>query len=267
MEKIILKLIRRIESRDLLSTDIISWGAPVPVFGDISKSKVATLGLNPSNREFTDSSGNELTGDNRRFHTLKSLELSNWSSAKEEHIKKIIDTYKTYFSSNPYDRWFKCLDDVLKELSVSYYNDANHACHLDLVPYATEKKWGSLSAGQKTRLISSACDALASLLYKSPVRVLILNGASVVNHFSQISSTRFQRREMLSWSLCRKSKRSVKGFSYKGELKQLHGYKFDRTILVLGYNHNIQSSFGVTRQVKLSIAKWIKKQAKELSVE
>jgi len=260
MNKIILDLIHRIESNALLGTNIISWGAPVPVFGDISQSKVATLGLNPSNLEFTDNNGNELVGEDRRFHTLSSLKLNSWKFTNQEHIKLIIDSYKYYFFTNPYDRWFKSLDVILKELDVSYYNHDKHACHLDLVPYATATKWGKLSAGQQKQLVSSTCDGLASLLYESPIRVLILNGASVVNNFSLISSIDFKVDEMPSWTLCRDSKRKVKGYSYKGKLSQLLGHKFSHEILVLGFNHNIQSSFGVTNHVKHSIARWIKSQ-------
>lgn len=267
MKKIIKDLIDRIESNILQNTDIIPWGAPVPVFGDITQSKVATLGLNPSNLEFTDNCGNELIGEDRRFHTLSSLKISSWKFTNEEHIKKIIESYKYYFFTNPYDRWFRSLDIILKELDVSYYNNSQHACHLDLVPYATKTKWGKLSTEKQRYLISSSCDGLASLLSKSPIRVLILNGASVVNHFLLLSSIDFKINEMPSWTLCRDSKKKVKGYSYMGELKQLMGYKFNQEILVLGFNHNIQSSFGVTNQVKHSIAKWIKLQTKETTFE
>ena len=66
-------LLDRLDSADTQRAAVIRWGSPVPSFGDLTKSDVATLGLNPSNKEFVDNSGNELSGSERRFHTLKSL--------------------------------------------------------------------------------------------------------------------------------------------------------------------------------------------------
>ena len=55
-------LIDRLDSTAISGTNAILWGCPVPSFGDLSSSQVATIGLNPSNREFVDESGNELQG-------------------------------------------------------------------------------------------------------------------------------------------------------------------------------------------------------------
>src|SRR3712207_6258313 len=79
-------LIDRLDSSAILGTNVIGWGCPVPSFGDLSSSKVATLGLNPSNREFVDEAGNELEGPSRRFHTLTSLGLRSWSEVDARHL-------------------------------------------------------------------------------------------------------------------------------------------------------------------------------------
>lgn len=74
IKNILSDLIENLDNPYLQTLSVIPWAAPIISFGDLSKSKIATLGLNPSNREFVDSSGNELLGFNRRFHTLQSLE-------------------------------------------------------------------------------------------------------------------------------------------------------------------------------------------------
>src|SRR5512140_3439039 len=79
MHRALTTLIDRLDSPAVSGTNVIRWGCPVPSFGDLSNSKVATLGLNPSNREFMDESGNELEWTSRRFHTLHSLGLASWS--------------------------------------------------------------------------------------------------------------------------------------------------------------------------------------------
>lgn len=264
MHKILNSLIKRMKTPELMESNIIDWSAPVLSFGDFTKSKVATLGLNPSNREFVDYEGIELQGTKRRFHTLKSLGLSDWSNIKNKHIKLILNSYIEYFNNNPYDRWFKSLDVVIRKLNLSYYSETKTACHLDLVPFATKHKWGELSTTQQKLLLKHTGDSLAEIINNSPIRILILNGMSVVRNFEIISSIKIKKTEMRAWTLYRRVGNNIKGYSYKGELQELFGVKFKRKILVLGYNHNIQSSFGVTNSVKSSIGKWIAKQTNGL---
>ena len=58
MHKTLTTLIDRFDAPELAEADVIPWGCPVPSFGDLSSSQVATLGLNPSNKEFVDEVGN-----------------------------------------------------------------------------------------------------------------------------------------------------------------------------------------------------------------
>src|SRR6266446_6786884 len=72
-DSILPNLIERLDDPLVKAAKVIPWSCPVPYFGDLSQSIVATLGLNPSNREFVDGSEIELDGPTRRLHTLKSL--------------------------------------------------------------------------------------------------------------------------------------------------------------------------------------------------
>src|SRR5208282_3919300 len=130
-------LLNRMDSPSLAATSVIKWSAPVPSFGDLSTSLVATIGLNPSNREFVDDLGQELCHADRRFHTLGSLGLDAWSEADTRHLQLILLSCSGYFRNNPYDRWFKKLDQIVSGTSASFYTDLYPACHLDLIPYAT----------------------------------------------------------------------------------------------------------------------------------
>src|SRR5579864_4914328 len=125
-------LIDRLDSPAISQTDVIRWGCPVPSFGDLSNARVATIGLNPSNREFVDESGNELEGSSRRFHTLTSLGLASWAEADARHLRLILESCRAYFLGNPYDTWFKRLDYVIHGARASFYDPASVACHLDL---------------------------------------------------------------------------------------------------------------------------------------
>jgi hypothetical protein len=250
-------LLNRMDSAMLASTRVIRWGAPVPSFGDPSSSLVATVGLNPSNREFVDDAGQELCNAKRRFHTLTSLGLSAWSDANTRHLQLILRSCCTYFRNNPYDRWFKKLDQILRGTAASFYTDLFPACHLDLIPYATSVKWMELDHRERRTLLDATADALGLLLRDSPVRIVILNGKTVVEQFQYIADTMLDEIRMSAWSLPRESGSDIPGFAYKGNIHQLAGVGLNRDILVLGYNHNIQSSFGVTTKAMISIRNWI----------
>lgn len=258
-------LIDRLDKPEIAETGVISWGAPVPSFGNVATSVVATLGLNPSNREFVDESGRELDGPNRRFHTLQSLGLRSWEDTEARHLRMILDSCRNYFLCNPYDRWFKRLDDIVAGTGASFYDDSSTACHLDLVPYATSSKWTELTIHQRSTLLLFARDVLGILLRDSPIRMLLLNGSSVVEHFEKVTNVRLEPRQMQHWTLPRRTKPDVLGISYRGTVHSLCGVKLSQGILVLGYNHNIQSSFGVTSEVVLAIQEWVASEVARLA--
>lgn len=250
-------LIDRLETKAAKNTNVIFWGSPVPAFGDLENSKVATLGLNPSNREFVDEAGKELTGISRRFHTLSSLRLKSWSAVEARHLQFIIESCQYYFQGNPYDRWFRVLDYVIKGTKTSFYSEHSKACHLDLIPYATTKKWTELSSIEKKALASFAGDTLGMLVRDSPIELIILNGRTVAETFQSLSKIMLVKKDMKEWSLPRKDAKDVIGVSYYGITNSISNVPLGREVLILGYNHNLQSSFGVTKQVVQSIQKWI----------
>jgi hypothetical protein len=264
MKSALSTLVKRLDNELLSEASVIPWSCPVPSFRDLSRSKLATLGINPSNREFVDTSGKELEGSSRRLHTLRSLGLSRWSEANPRHLESIVDSCRTYFSRNPYDRWFRRLDYVISGTKASYYNASSKACHLDLIPYATACKWTGLSHQQRSSLLAIAGDTLGLLLRESPVRLLILNGNSVVQQFQEIAGIRLDKHMKSAWSLPRRSDSDVSGFAYKGAVRNLGGIKLKHEVLVLGFNHNIQSSFGVTTEVSTAIRRWIARTGSEV---
>ena len=236
---------------------VIPWGSPVPAFGNLPQASVATLGLNPSNREFVDEQGEELQEGDRRFHTLRSLRLESWSEANSQHLERILTACCNYFLGNPYDRWFRRLDGILTGTGTSYYDSDSPACHLDVIPYATIEKWTNLTPTQRAALLTLSHDTLGLLLRSSPVRVLILNGQSVVAYFQEVTDIVLDRYLMPEWSLPRKSGQDVEGVAYHGFVDVVAGYQLRQELLVLGYNHNLQSSFGVTSAVIGRIRRWI----------
>jgi hypothetical protein len=175
-------------------------------------------------------------------------------------LQLILLSCSGYFRNNPYDRWFKKLDQIVSGTSASFYADLYPACHLDLIPYATSVKWMDLDQKERTALLDATADGLGLLLRDSPVRVVILNGKTVVEQFQYVAAAVLDKKEMPDWSLPRESGRDVAGFAYVGKISQLADVQLNRELLVLGYNHNIQSSFGVTTQAVNAIRDWVAEQ-------
>lgn len=256
-----ISLVNRLASSNLVKDGVIDWAAPVPAFGNLQHSRVATLGINPSDKEFTNDSGQELTGTDRRFHTLSSLRLNDWSEADSRHISLIEKSCKEYFQRNPYDRWFKRLEAIISGSGASFYNRRASACHLDIIPYATSQKWTNLKNRQRMNLYKASWDCLGIMIRDSPVEVLVLNGRSVVTAFESYSGYTLVQTEHPEWSLPRKNRPDIMGLSYEGTLQTCGGILLGKEVKILGFNHNIQSSFGVTRKVVQELHKWVSRKS------
>lgn len=241
------RLVDRLSS-GTYDADVLGWASPVPFFGRLEHATVATIGINPSNREFVDSTGSELGEADRRLPTLASLGIEAWSAASASDVRRIARSCHGYFEANPYRLWFDVLDRMLRFGGASYYSDS-FACHLDLVPFATSVKWGALNKGTTRALVIEGVRTMAELLRDSSIGLIILNGRAVVSAFEALAETTLKASDVGDWTLPRKQGRGVQGSSYTGSIRSMAGVDFDHTIRVFGYNHNLQSSFGVTNQV------------------
>lgn len=250
-------LVSKLSNPKFTVSGVMMEAAPVPAFGNIYHSQIATLGLNPSNIEFVDNTGNEHTDSKRRFHTLTSLGLSNWDEFKQQHAEQIWQYCEHYFLGNPYNNWFKPLDSLFSAVGVSFYFPFNNICHLDLVPFATSEKWGNLQTEAKNFLLKESIDSLGRIIEQSPINTLILNGSAVAENLEKLTGVKLSKIPMKNWDLPRKSGNDVNGYAYSGELYSLGGMKLSKQVKILGFNHNLQSSYGVTSRVSSNIKEWI----------
>lgn len=252
--------VHRLAGGTLQGSSVLDWGCPVTHFGEVGRAEVATLGINPSNREFVDEAGRELGGEQRRFPTLRSLNLEGWEAASSSDLDRIVEACDGYFWGNPYDRWFRVLDEAIRATGASYYSKTQPAVHLDLVPYATSDKWGALPGRTRRELLAAGNDLLGRLLLGTRISLLVLNGRSVVSALQQSTGVELAELRCPQWDLPRGADKPVRGRAYVGALDRLGRVQLDRAIKVVGFNHNLQSSFGVTRKAIEEISSWIGKQ-------
>ncbi len=159
---------------------VVPGSTPVVCFGDQRSARVATLGINPSFREFVDSDKRLLTGTKRRLETLESLGAERLSELNDEQVRRLLDGCYDYFQHNPLD-WFDALGPVLDQVGASY--KARSACHLDLVQWATSKAWkdrGLEEAHRRALLSEDAPFLIKQLTWDrpgaGPLELVLVNG-------------------------------------------------------------------------------------------
>ena len=159
---------------------VVPGSTPVVAFGNARTATVATLGLNPSWREFLDRSGDELGANDRRLATHGVLDISDLANAPASKIEQVLQDCDSYFQRNPYGEWFDKLEPVLQGCKASYYDGS--ACHLDLVQWATKPTWGDLRPREiRDRLINADAEFLRQQLTNGSVKLLLANGKSVID--------------------------------------------------------------------------------------
>ncbi len=215
---------------------VVPGSTPVVAFGDPSRAGVATLGLNPSRIEF-ELRGVELEGTQRRFETLRSLGVEQLADAPRDAVERVWQRCNRYFHGNPYTSWFNRLEEVLSGVGASYYADT--ACHLDLSQWATDPTWNGLPADARSRLIREDAAFLLTQLHTEPIKLLLLNGRGVLNAFQGVLHGQLRREAATV------SDRTVTTQLYIGRVD---------AVPVVGWSTNLQSSFGVTTELRRELA-------------
>lgn len=122
---------------------IVEKSTPVVCFGDITKAKVITIGINPSSSEFTKIENQErklLTHSERRLSDLDFLGAPSTESLSVDQIEKVWHDCLNYFDGPYYEKWFSKMEKtVLTPLQASYVGRT--AAHLDLIQWATDPLW------------------------------------------------------------------------------------------------------------------------------
>ena len=250
---------------NLRETEVIYRCSPVLSFGDSEKSQVATVGINPSYREFLDPEGDELQGQERRLHTLASLGIDSWDKADFRHLALIAETGRSYFDSNPYSAWFSRMEYVMAGLNASYYGSPGTACHIDLVPFATARRWSEIPSHRQSYLLDVSKDIIGSILRDSPIQTLVLNGITVVRRFEYLADCHLSSETIPSWFLKRENGSDVPGVAFKGSIDKFGEVYLERSVKVLGFNHNLQGSFGVSNRILKAIRDRVADNARSMS--
>lgn len=238
----LIEMVRRVPPE---GAPVVTGSTPVISFGDPSRAEVATLGINPSSAEFA-RGGALLSGSDRRLATLDSLRASSLGSLSDEQVATVIRECAEYFHHRPYRKWFDPLDELLRGIGVSFYDDT--ACHLDLVQWATDPIWGGIKDRYiRKALLDDGVPHLRHQLANENVRLVLLNGRSVIDQV-----TRTGLAELATVGTIPMVRHRCTVYAGAGE-----------SVRWLGWSTNLQSSFGVTRAFKAELSVWLAGMATE----
>lgn len=242
MTEILADYLKGMVCRAPLVAQVVVSSTPVVAFGDPSVATVATLGINPSRREFVDKEAVLLDGASRRLSTLVSLGAESCASLTDQQARKVIDDCARYFDAdrNPYGQWFNPLDRLIRSGTGASYYDGS-ACHLDLVQWATDPVWGGLDETVKQELLVDGLPHLRALLNFGSTELVLLNGRAVLAQVGEVG--------LVDLTQCGTMPLGDRTCSlYLGE---------SDGIRYVGWSTNLQSSFGVSNEFKERLAEWI----------
>lgn len=200
-------IIERIKRKIEPEMYILPQSTPVIYFGNYDTARACTISLNPSNKEFVDNSDILLDNKNReRLCSRKKLEKSDNDELTDDEAKKVLKYCTDYFSINPLKAWFDPFNYFIERYgNYSYYKGT--CVHLDLVQWATYKKWSDISEDIKQKHLINDLPILKYLLNKD-FEIMFLNGTTVVNNVSKClnislreKSTMFKNTNNISKSM------------------------------------------------------------------
>ena len=181
------------------SASSVPQSLPVLFFGDLFSAGMATVGLNPSDKEYLGRGGGELEGTARRFETLTSLGIAGRSSLTDEQCDCAIQRMRTYYQpGKPIYGWFRALDRVTRAMGYSY--EAGEVVHLDLAQEATNPTWSKLaqvSPAEFEALRSADLPFLRWQLEAFPLHTVICNGRTVFNEVCRLIGGQVRREGKL----------------------------------------------------------------------
>lgn len=151
---------------------VVKPAIPILFFGDSARyfesaTRIITVGLNPSLREFP-------AGE--PFRRFVGGEMLYPSGPGAEQVALYQTALDAYFRCDPYRRWFRCFEPILNGLEASYYGThAYTALNTDLCsPLATAPTWSGLSAAQQVLLMEQGVALWHRLVdYLEPDVILI----------------------------------------------------------------------------------------------
>lgn len=149
---------------------------PVPEFGgrDVTKVKVATVGINPSSTEFF--AWGKLKPLKERLPALPDYGVTSRNQLTGDQANDAAQRRADYFNAEArraHD-WFVKLGGIVKAANVEWDYGNGSAMHLDIVACVTTQKWTDVNGSAKSKLVANCRDHLERTVSSLPTTAMLL---------------------------------------------------------------------------------------------
>jgi hypothetical protein len=136
---------------------VVKPSIPIIWFGNMdsylnSKTKIITIALNPSDKEFRRTNNEDFS----LFRFPESNLIYDKSYLNVNDKKILCSSYNNYFTGDrSYKKWFRAYEKLLNQLDSSYYSNeyTNHSIHIDAYTgISTSLTWGQLTEEDKSTI-------------------------------------------------------------------------------------------------------------------
>jgi len=187
MDKVVFN---RIKSKIEPGMYIVPHTTPIVYFGNYETAKACTISLNPSVKEFLDSDGKLLMGNDARLCSRVDFNKQDDEELTDQEAKSVKEACDNYFRKNPYWNFFRPFETFLNQFQIDIsskmygnysYNDT--CVNLNIVQWATTDNW-SRTPGNIRRIHLNNDLPILECLLKKKFEVMFLNGRTVVDTLS-----------------------------------------------------------------------------------
>jgi len=235
-------LVSRIMTANPRDSHVVERSFPITHFGRLEKSRIVTIGINPSVREFFDgrNPARLLEEPRKRVLDRESIGIRDNEVPSIDDALKVLASYNKYFETPNHYSWFDAMQKwALDPLGVSYRDGS--VAHLDLVQWATKPVWSGIqSKSIREQLVLSDSRFLSEQIRLSRPELVLFNGATVVKTMSQFGHFVVQQT---------------------GEIPGAAPFKFFRgtcgNAQAIGWSLNIQSQPDTGNSAKTALKKWL----------
>lgn len=191
---------------------------PIISFGNFETARVATIGLNPSHREFS--------------HDYVRWGFGDLGAAPRSVLREILADQYSYFERPQY-RWFDRLATVVEACGANYADGS--AASLDIVQWATQPVWGKLTMRQKRTLLERDVPFLARQIHNEGIETVLVNGRGVMQALAQYMGLEFDPVEV------------IEGYPGTPNIPDttLYSTRVFKKINVIAWNVNLQGTPGI----------------------
>ncbi len=157
--------------------DIVEQSIPICFFGNIETAKVATIGINPAPDAFS---------SNPTLLERSTLNTDDKDFLSFENATKVYNSLITYFEHpEGIHSFFKKLEAFISPVFCCHYIDGDMV-HLDIVPWATNKKWVKIPQNMKVAFIEEYKNFFVKIIIECDIKTFFVNGKSVKNQLRDV---------------------------------------------------------------------------------